>query len=100
MIKTIPIRNAILKLGIMFYQWGKYRFFKNILFVFILRETGREGEREVEKHQCVVTSHMPLTGDLACNPDMCPDQGSNWQPFGLQASTQSTEPHKPRHKFE
>ena len=31
-----------------------------------------EGEREVEKHQCVVASHMPPPGDLACNPGMCP----------------------------
>ena len=32
-----------------------------------------EGEREGEKHQCVVASHMPRTGDLACNSGMCPD---------------------------
>ena len=31
------------------------------------------GEREGEKHQCVVASHAPLTGDLASNPGMCPD---------------------------
>ena len=31
-----------------------------------------EGEREVEKHQCVVASHMPPPRDLACNPGMCP----------------------------
>ena len=35
------------------------------------------------------------TGDLACNPGMCPDWESNWQPFGLQAASQSTEPHQP-----
>ena len=34
---------------------------------------GREGEREGEKHPCVVASHTPSTGDLACNPGMCPD---------------------------
>ena len=34
---------------------------------------GREGEREGEKHPCVVASHIPSTGDLACNPGMCPD---------------------------
>ena len=52
-----------------------------------------EGEREGEKHQCVVASHVPPTGDLACNPGMCPDWELNQQPFGLQAGTQSTEPH-------
>ena len=35
------------------------------------------------------------TGDLACNPGMCPNWESNWQPFGSQAGTQSTEPHQP-----
>ena len=48
-----------------------------------------------EKHQCVVYSCTAPTGDLACNPGMCPDQESNWCPCGLQASTQSTEPHLP-----
>ena len=57
-------------------------------------ERGREGEREEEKHQCVVASHTPPTGDLACKPGMCPDWESNQQPFGLQFSTQSTEPHQ------
>ena len=45
---------------------------------------GREGEIEGEKHQCVVASHVrpppnpPWTGDLACNPGMCPDWELNW----------------------
>ena len=42
-------------------------------------ERGRKGEREGEKHQCVVASHVPLVGDLACNPGMCPDWESNWR---------------------
>ena len=44
-----------------------------------------------EKHQRVVTSHMPLTGDLACNLGMCPDWELNWRLFGLQAHAQSTD---------
>ena len=47
-------------------------FFFN-LYLFIFRERGREGEREGEKHQCVVASRTPPTGDLAHNPGMCPD---------------------------
>ena len=46
-----------------------------------------EGEREGEKCQGVVTSYVPPTGDLACNPGMCPDWESNQRLFGLQAST-------------
>ena len=41
--------------------------------LFIFRERGREGEREGEKQQCVVASHVPPTGDLARIPGMCPD---------------------------
>ena len=43
-------------------------------------------EREGEKYQCVVASRMPPTGDLACNPGMCPGWEENWWPFGSQCS--------------
>ena len=58
-------------------------------YLFIFREG--KGEREGEKHQCVAAS----TGDLACNPSMCPDGESNPRHVGLQAGAQSTEPHQP-----
>ena len=64
-------------------------------YLFIFRERGREGEREGEKHQCVVASRALSTGDLARNPGVCPDWELNWQPFGSQAHTQYTEPHQP-----
>ena len=51
----------------------RFFFFKYLIYLFIFRERGREGEREGEKHQCVVASHVAPTGDLACNPGMCPD---------------------------
>ena len=68
---------------------------KKRFYLFIFKERGREEEREGEKHQCVVASQAPPTGDLAHNPGMCPDWESNQQPFDSQASTQSTEPHQP-----
>ena len=34
----------------------------------IFKERRKEGEREGEKHQCVVASHVPPTGNPACNP--------------------------------
>ena len=46
---------------------------KKKFYLFIFRERGREGEREGEKHHCVVVSLVPPTGDLAHNPSMCPD---------------------------
>ena len=71
----------------------KYIFKDFILFIF--RERGREGEREGEKHQCVVASHAPPTEGLAQNPGMCPDRESNQWSFGSQACAQSTELHQP-----
>ena len=67
---------------------------KELLLLFF-RERGRGAEREGDKHQCVVASHTPPTGNLAWNPSVCPDWESNRWPFGLQVSTQSTEPHQP-----
>ena len=67
-------------------------FFKEFIYLFL--ERGREGEREGEKHQPVVASHVPPTGDLAWNPGMCPDWELNQQPFGSQAGAQSIESHQ------
>ena len=53
-------------------------------YLFIFRERGKKGEREGEKHQCVVASYMSPSGDLAHNPGMCPDWELNWWPFALQ----------------
>ena len=76
------------------------RDFVAVLFLkdlFIFRERGKEGEREGEKHQCVVASHAPPlpTGNLAQNPGMCLDWELNRWPFALQSSAQSSEPHQP-----
>ena len=56
-------------------------FISFLKFLFIFREKGREGEREEEKHQGVVVSHMPPTGDLACNPGMWPDWDGTSDPL-------------------
>ena len=56
---------------------------------------GKEGEQKEEKHQCVIASLLPPTGDLAHHPDVCPDWELNQQPFASLSSTHSTEPHQP-----
>ena len=54
------------------------------MYLFILRERGREGEGEGEKHRCEKESsigcllHRPGPG---MNPKMYPDQELNQQPF-------------------
>ena len=62
---------------------NKTDFFLKRFYLFIFRESGREG-REGEKHQCVVTSHMAPTEDLARNTGTCPHWESNRQHFGLR----------------
>ena len=75
---------AFVRYSIYYYKNYSLSFFK-ILFIFRVRRW--EGEREGEKHQCVVASSIPPTGDLAHSPGMCPDWELNWQPFGSQAHT-------------
>ena len=70
-------------------------FFKRF-YLFIFKTEGKRGRK---KHQCVVASDTSPTGDLACNPGMCPDWELKWRPFGSQADTWSTEPHQPGHKI-
>ena len=50
-----------------------FLFFKRF-YLFIFREKGREGEKEGEKHQCVIVSQALPTGYLAHNLGMDP----NW----------------------
>ena len=56
--------------------------FLKILCIYL--ERGREGERDGQKHQCVVASPVYPTGHLARNPGMCPDWEWNRHPFGSQ----------------
>ena len=56
-------------LNISFIQILVAQFLKD--FIYLSLERG-EGKREGEKQQCVVAFHVPPTGDLACNPGMCP----------------------------
>ena len=70
-------------------------YFKDLTFL----ESGMEREREGEKHQCVVASYVPPTGDLAHNPGMCPTLETEPTTLSSQASTQSIEPHQPGQLF-
>ena len=69
-------------------------YFFKIFYLLIFREKGREGERERNINVWLPLT-CPSTGDLACNPGMCPDWESNWQLFDSQSSAQSTESHQP-----
>ena len=52
-----------------------YVHFKDFIYLFL--ERGGEGEREGEKHQCVVAYCVPSTWGLARNPDMGPTLTGN-----------------------
>ena len=56
-----------------------FLFFKD--FIYLFAERGEGKKKEGEKHQCVVASSVPPTGDLAHNPGMCPDWESNSNPL-------------------
>ena len=66
-------------------------FFQDFIYLFLERVEGRERGRETSICGCLYT---PPAGDVAHNPGMCPEWELNQQLFGLQASTQSTEPHQ------
>ena len=63
------------------------------LFIYFYRE--REGEREGEKHQCVVASSMSPQQGPGLQLRHVLDWESNWQPLSSQAGAQSTDPHQP-----
>ena len=45
------------------------------IYLFIFRQRGREGEREGEKHQCLVASCMPHTREPGLQPRHVPRLG-------------------------
>ena len=85
----------------------KNKLFEKILFIFnlfIFRDgkAGRKRGRETLMYKRNI-HWLPLTHPHLGTrpvPGMCSDRESNQQPVGLQASTQSTEPHQPGHKNE
>ena len=63
--------------------------------ILLILERGGEKEKEKDRNINVWLPLAPPTGDLACNPGMCPDWELNFQPFGSQAHAQYTELHQP-----
>ena len=65
-------RFKFIKTGV---NWGisyaQLNFFKDFIYLFL--ERGERKKKEGENHQCVVASHAPTTGYLACNPGMFPE---------------------------
>ena len=49
--------------------------FKNIFYLFIYRQRGREGEREGKKRQYLVASCMPRMGEAGPQPRHVPQLG-------------------------
>ena len=74
---------------------SNYCFFLKKIFFYLFLERGEGKEKERETSMCGCLSSAPHWGPGLYNPGMCPTWESNWQPFGLQARTQSTELHQP-----
>ena len=72
-----------------YFVFLSFFFKKDFIYLFLERREGRE------RNISVVTSLATPPGDLACNLGTCPDWERNTRPFGLQAGTQSAEPHQP-----
>ena len=70
--RKIPLGNEDIPYEVHYHK----QFFKRF-YLFIFEQRGKEGEREGEKHQCVVASGKIPSRDLARNPGMCPDWESN-----------------------
>ena len=79
--------NAIACTVFSFFSFFFCRFLKKSIYLFLERGEGRKKKRGRG------TSIGCLLQDLAHNPGMCLGGESNQRPFGLQSSTQSTEPH-------
>ena len=69
-----------------------YIIFK-IFYLFIFRERGRAGEREGEKHQCVVAFCMPQLGTWPTT-QACALTGNRTGDPLVRRLAQSTEPHQ------
>ena len=69
--------------GSFIYFYFLFKNFKDFIQLFLERGEGKE--KGGGKHQCVVGSPAPPTGDLACNLGMYPDWELNWRPFKLVA---------------
>ena len=75
---TSPVFYSIVQsVSFSIKSWHQYTYFFKRFLKFIFGERGREGE----KHQCVVASRAPPTGDLAHNPGTCPVWEWNRRPF-------------------
>ena len=70
-------------------------FFTDFIYLFIFSERGREGEREGEKHQCVVASHTPPTGDLATTQACALPGNQTCHPLVLRLALNPLDPHQP-----
>ena len=89
--RPIP-RHIIIKTPKVKY---KERILKAASYQMVATWEGGEGEKQQRTRDTWLPLIGPQLGTEPHNPGMCPDQEPNWQTFGSQAGTQSTEPHQP-----
>ena len=94
-LKTFSLYKDLEPFKVFYIYFLKKPFLKRDFIYYFQREGKGRGMGNINswKIHWLVASHMPLTGDLACNPGMCPDWELNRWPFSWQTCAQSTEPH-------
>ena len=65
-------------------------FLKDRIYLFLERAEGKEKDRERN-----INVWLPLAQPRLGTQTMCPEWESNQRPFGLEADSQSPEPHQP-----
>ena len=81
--------------GMTAYAWLVSFFFLRF-YLFVFREGKGKKKRRGETSMCSCLMHAPLLGTWPTIKACALDWEWNRGPFGLQADTQSTEPHQPQ----
>ena len=88
------LSNIYYFVGNISHSFSLLSFFKDFIYLFL--ETGERKDKERERNISVWLPFIcPLLETWPSTQAWALDWESNQRPFGLQASTQSTEPHQP-----
>ena len=94
-LKGQVVKDQFLCLSMNFPLYSSILQFLKRFYVFIFRQREREGERDGEKHQCVVASHATLLGTWPSTQACALTRNRTSDRLVHQAGAECTEPHQP-----